>query len=105
MTLVMVGTYVMPELGAGPSPLLFGSLLGVAVTELMTLLVLSGGDAWDDRHRLAMVAGFLVFFVLTRFVQDIEAFAGRSIASVVTVWMLVRLWRRVGASTGGSAPC
>jgi hypothetical protein len=96
MTAVMFGTYVVPELVARPpGPVLSVALWGVVVVEQATLLVLSGGGAWDDCHRLTMVAGFLAFFVLFGVAQDIEAFAGRSIVSVMTVWLLARLWQRV----------
>lgn len=77
-------------------PVLFVILLAVASVELTLLTVMSnGGAAWNDRHQLAMVIGFLGFFLVFGILQDFEVFTGRSVVSIVTIWQLRRLWLRL----------
>ena len=104
-TMIMIGVYVVPEMDS-PPPLL------VSITVLMTLVIITGiwlvrasggGARWDDRHRLALVAGVLAFFIAFGFIQDVgaitgtgdESFAARSIVSVGTIWGLRRMWQHV----------
>ena len=90
MTLFFVAVYVLPERWTPPLPF---SILGLALLDAFTLwlaLRWSGnGGAWDDRHRLAWVAGGLGFFILFNFTSDAEAFAGRSCVSVIAVLGLI----------------
>lgn len=105
MTLIMLGTYVLPDWKSRPAmPVTLGILLGLVVIELAVLTALNhGGAAWSDRHRLALVMGFLAFFVVFCILQDLEGFTGRALIGVVTIWQLRRLWRHVVAreSRGG----
>ncbi len=51
------------------------------------------GYTWDNRHRLALVAGFLTFFVYFCFAKDFQSFKGTSIiglAAIAGIWMLAR---------------
>ena len=49
------------------------------------------GRAWGDRHRFALVAGLLAFFLLLGVLKDAdEGFAGHSLVSAAAA---VALWR------------
>jgi hypothetical protein len=106
MTLIMVGTYIVPEFDSRPPmPVMFVTLLAVMGVELGTLTLLNnGGAAWTDRQRLALVIGFLAFFLVFGIGQDLEGFTGRSVVSIVTVWQLRHLWRRIVARERGESP-
>lgn len=105
MTLVMVGTFVVPNFGSRPPwPALFVTLIALVAAELVTLVVLSRRGAWNDRHRLAMVAGFLAFFLVFGMMRDLDSFAGRSLVSLITAWQLVRLGRRIRACQQSDLP-
>jgi hypothetical protein len=95
MTLIMVGTFVVPGWDARPSAtVMFFTLLTILVVELGALVWLSSGGSWDDRHRLALVIGTLTFFLAFGILKDCESFQGRSLVSGVTLWLLLRLqWR------------
>jgi hypothetical protein len=113
MTLIMVGTYVVPGWDSRPSAAaMFVCLLTIMVVELGALLWLSGGGTWDDRHRLALVIGLLTFFLAFGILKDCESFTGRSLVSGAALWLLVRLQRRgrktipsSGAPTSHTAQC
>jgi len=99
MTLIMIGTYVIPSFKYRP-PLevsLVGLLILVAAEFTVLTVMNNGGAAWDDRHRLALVIGFLAFFVVFGFFQDLGGFTGRSLTAVITIWQLRRWWRIVAA--------
>jgi hypothetical protein len=71
-------------------------LLACDGATLWLLLRWSGNSyGWDDRHRLATVAGLLVFFVLFGVLSDLERFEGKSLVSLATVLALSGLQRRV----------
>jgi hypothetical protein len=92
MTLIMVGTFIVPGWDSRPSPAtMFVALLAVTVVELGALLWLSNRGKWDDRHRLALVLGFLSFFLAFGILKDFESFTGRSLVTVATLWLLLRL--------------
>ena len=95
MTLFFAAVYVLPETWAPP---LWASAAGLALFDLLTLLLLlhlsSNGGAWEDRHRLAWVAGGLGFFLLFNLLADAEAFAGRSCVSAAAVAALALISRR-----------
>jgi hypothetical protein len=73
-------------------------LLALDAAALWLALRWSGnGAAWDDRHRLALFAGFLGFFIYFGFDQDFEKFQGSSLVAVlaiVALWLLGRTVRR-----------
>lgn len=95
MTLIMVGTYMVPGWNSRPpAAITFFSLLTIMVVELGALHCLSNGGTWNDRHRLALVIGLLTFFLVFGILKDCESFAGRSLVSGVALWLLLRLQRR-----------
>lgn len=106
MTLIMIGTYVVPEFDfRPPMPVTFAALLGLTTAELVLLTLMNnGGSAWTDRHRLALVIGFLAFFLVFGIGQDLETCSGRCLVSLVAIWQLRRLWRRIGAREQGDLP-
>jgi hypothetical protein len=100
MTLIMVGTYMVPELDSRPPmPLMFGILVALVILEFAVITGLnSGGAVWTDHHRLALVIGFVAFFLVFAAIQDFDDhFRGRMFVSLVTIWQLRRLWRHLGA--------
>ena len=106
MTLIMAGTYMVPELDFRPPMMVMFVVLLVLVTVEFVVLTLSnkGGVAWTDRHRLAMIIGFLAFFLVFAIGKDFQVFAGRSFVSIVTVWQLRRLWLHIGAREQSALP-
>jgi hypothetical protein len=95
MTLIMVGTFVVPGWDSRPAPaVMFFSLLTILAVELGALLWLSNGGTWDDRHRLALVIGLLTFFLAFGILKDCKSFSGRSLVSGIALWLLLRLERR-----------
>jgi hypothetical protein len=62
------------------------------------LFVRWSGNAqcWDDRHRLAGIAGLLAFFIAFGVLADLdEQWTGKSAVSLVTAVALWQLWRSV----------
>jgi len=106
MTLFFVAVYVLPEIWSPPLAL---PIIGLALLDALTLLLLlrwsGNGGAWDDRHRLAWVAGGLGFFIFFGFANDAEKFAGRSCVSALAIvgFVLFGLWinRRAHRSLPG----
>jgi hypothetical protein len=95
MTLIMAGTFIVPGWETRPpAATMFLGLLTIVVLELGSLLWFSNGGRWDDRHRLALVIGSLSFFLAIGNLKDCESFAGRSLVSGATLWLLLRLQRR-----------
>ena len=95
MTMIMVGTFVVPGWEARPSAsIVFFSLLAILVVELGALRWFSNGGTWDDSHRLALVIGLLTFFLAFGILKDCESFTGRSLVSAAALWLLLRLQRR-----------
>jgi hypothetical protein len=93
MTLFFVITYILPEYATPP---VWASVIALALLDALTLgLVLfwsGNGGAWEDRHRLAWVAGGLGFFILFNFSSDLEeGFAGRSCVSGIAIAALAAL--------------
>jgi hypothetical protein len=107
MTLFFVAVYVLPETWAPPLAL---SVIGLVLLDALTLWVVlrwsGNGGAWDDRHRLAWVAGGLGFFIFFGFANDAEQFAGRSCVSAIAIvgFVLFGLWinRRAHRSLPGA---
>jgi hypothetical protein len=95
MTLIMVGTFMIPGWHSRPAAAtVFLSLLTILVVELGALLWLSNGGTWDDRHRLALVVGLLSFFLTFGILKDCKSFTGRSLISGAALLLLVGLERR-----------
>jgi hypothetical protein len=95
MTLIMVGTFMIPGWHSRPSAAtLFLSLLSILVVEIGALVWLSSGGTWDDRHRVALVIGLLSFFLAFGVLKDCESFTGRSLISGAALLLLVGLQRR-----------
>jgi hypothetical protein len=77
--------------GWPPLPLTLLVLLILDGATLWLLLRWSGnGFGWDDRHRLALIVGFLSFFIVFDFLQDADEWQGRGIVGVVAI---VAFWR------------
>ena len=97
-TTVVLGTVlILPESGWHP-PLRFSVPLLIAFDALtLSLLVRwsGGGGAWEDRHRLALVAGWLTFFLVVSALGDLERFEGRTLVAAATLAALIILWRRI----------
>jgi len=96
ITAVFVGVFSTAERGI---PSLAMTMLLLVLLDGISLLLVwrwSGhGRGWDDRHRLALVAGFLSFFVYFSFDKDIELWQGSSIVGVLTILGLWQLGRDV----------
>ena len=60
------------------------------------VLYFSGnGYNWDERHVLALIAGFLGFFIYFCFNKDFEHWAGRSIVGIFAIVLFWQLYRFV----------
>jgi hypothetical protein len=94
MTLIMVGTYIVPEFSFRPPvTITFFTLVFLVVAEFVILTTMNhGGAGWTDRHRLALVIGYLAFFLVFGIGQDLESFTGRSLVSFVAIFQLRRWW-------------
>jgi len=108
MTLFFAAVYVLPESWTPP---LWLSVSGLFLLDAFTLLLLlfwsGNGGAWDDRHRLAWIAGGLGFFILFNVGSDLEAFTGRSLVSLAAATALAaiaRMIRRRSAAPPDIAP-
>jgi hypothetical protein len=105
MTLFFVAVYMLPETWAPPLAL---SVIGLALLDGFTLWLLlrwsGGGGAWDDRHRLAWVAGGLGFFILFNIASDLETFVGKSCVGAIAMIALVVFGRLVGRRRREAAP-
>lgn len=99
-TIFFFTVYLTPESGVMP---LWATMLGLLVLDLGTLwgiLYLSrNGYGWNDRHRLALIAGILGFFVYFGFGKDLTQWTGASIVSFLTIVGLWQLWRFVTQHT------
>ena len=96
MTLFFMAVYVLPEIVILP---LLLSIVGLILLDGLTLWFLlhwsGNGGSWNDRHRLAWVAGYLGFFILFNITSDLEVFAGRSLISALAILALLQLKFRI----------
>lgn len=73
-------------------------LIGLDSVTLWLIVRWSGhGYAWDDRHRLALIAGALSFFIYACIDHDIEQWEGLSVVAIIAIGALWQLNRRVSA--------
>jgi hypothetical protein len=99
---IFIGIALSAEHGWPPLVVTLAALCAVDAMTLWLVWVLSGrGAGWEDRHRLALVAGLLAFFLFFGTAQDFEQFKGHSIVALLAViglWRIRRASRRVPAS-------
>jgi hypothetical protein len=80
-----------------PAPLV--TVLLLAGLDLLAFVLVwrwsGGGHAWDDRHRLALVAGGLWLFILFSLILESGGAAGMSVVGLAAAVGLWRLGRRV----------
>jgi hypothetical protein len=96
MTALFVGVFSSAEQGVPPFAVTFPLLLLLEGVSLALVWRWSGyGRGWDDRHLLALVAGFLAFFVYFSFDKEVQRWNGSSIVGVLTILGLWRLGRLV----------
>ncbi len=88
--------YLTPDLKVIPLWAAMLWLLALDGGTLWAVLAMSGnGQGWDDRHRLAWIAGGLGFFIYFGFDKDLEQWSGASIVSLATILGLGLFWRFV----------
>ncbi|MDF1824289.1 MAG: hypothetical protein P1U68_06585 [Verrucomicrobiales bacterium] len=74
MALIMIAGSAIPGSDAPPPlPLLLGTMFAVITLEFAILAILTNGSSFGDRHRLAMVLGWLTFFLFFSLAKEIEA--------------------------------
>jgi hypothetical protein len=101
MSAVFLLAFIIPEMELDwwpPWPVTFVAIALLDAGALWLLATISGNGAdWDDRHTLALVTGFLAFFLALAFLQDLAggAFTGASLVAIVTIWGIYRLGRRL----------
>lgn len=82
-------------------PPFFVTALFLLVLDSVTLWLIlrwsGNGFAWDDRHRLSLIAGELSFFIYACFDHDVETWEGLSIVGIIAVIALWQLGRCVTA--------
>jgi hypothetical protein len=109
-TAVFVTVFILPEVAVSrlpPWPVSFAFVIALDLLALGWALRWSGnGFAWDDRHKLALVAGILSFYIGCDVLQDLEEFGGLVFVAAGTVWGLRALWRRTQSryQAGGLRP-
>ena len=92
-----------PSLDVPVALTLVATLVLVALTFWLTMKISAHGS-WSDEHRLALVAGALVFWCLLAPLQELDKTRtdntfGMSMVGLATVLFLVWLWRRVRRRT------
>ncbi len=92
MILIFLGTFY-----EGPKPalsIMFISLVAVDIISLILVLQWSkNGYEWTDKHKIALVSGFLTFFIMLSAIKDLESgFAGYSIISAAGAAALIILY-------------
>jgi hypothetical protein len=93
---IFLSVFFTADYNTPPLPVTILFLLIVEGLTFWLILRWSGnGYAWDDRHRLALVAGFLTFFIYACIEQDLESFRGSSIVAIMAIFSLWKLRNRV----------
>ena len=91
---IFITVFMLPE--GNLLPPLAVSVFFLLVFDVVCLgLFLRWSGNWDDRHRLALVAGFLTFFLVFGVLSDLEQFEAKSLVSLATAICLWRLARRI----------
>jgi hypothetical protein len=97
MSVFFLTVYLTPELRVIPLWATMPALIMLDAGTAWAVLRWSGnGNRWDDRHRLALIAGFLTFFVYFGIDKDLEHWTGTGLVGLATVMALWLLWRIVG---------
>ncbi|MBU7047919.1 MAG: hypothetical protein HXS54_15890 [Theionarchaea archaeon] len=101
MTIFFFTVFLTPQYGVPPYFVTALFLLALDGGTLWLILRWSGnGFAWDDRHRLFLIAGALSFFIYACIDQDLEKWEGSSIVGILAIVALWQLKRRVFARIG-----
>ncbi len=97
-TVVFILAFMLPETGIiAPIALLPPLLLLEGGTVWIVVRWAGGVARWDQRRRLAWIAGLLAFFIAFGVLADIdEQWTGKSVVGLVSILLLWRLWRRAG---------
>nr|MBN2278695.1 hypothetical protein [candidate division Zixibacteria bacterium] len=96
ITVVFSCVFITAEYGFPPLGVTLLSLVLFDAISLALVWRWSGHTrGWDDRHRLALIAGLLVFFVFFAFTKDFESWHGTSIIGILTIMGLWQLGRTV----------
>ncbi len=104
MALVMIGGSAIPGSATPPPlPALLGTMTAVIVLEFLLLAFLTRGHSFGDRHRLAMVLGWLMFFLFFTVAKEIEGegMTQRGVAAALMVLLLLYLHLRAKRETSG----
>ncbi len=105
MTAYFLGVYIVAGNNTVPPLVLIALLLVWDALVLRLALRWSGnGAAWDDRHKLALVAGGLWLFVLWGFVLESEGMLGMSLVSVGLALALEAMARAIKRRTKAEVP-
>jgi hypothetical protein len=104
MFVFFLSVFKSAELGFLP---LWAAMLWLVVVDAATLWLVmrwsGNGYNWDDRHRLALFAGLLGFFIYFSFDKDFEHFSGTSLVGLATIIGLWRLWLSVNRRVKGQS--
>jgi hypothetical protein len=96
MTIFFFTVFLTPQYGVPPYFVTALLLLVLDGGTLWLILRWSGnGLAWDDRHRLYLIAGALSFFIYACIDHDLEKWEGSSIVGILAIVALWQLKRRV----------
>jgi hypothetical protein len=91
MSIFFITVFLTPEIGIIP---LWATVLWLLMLDAGTVWAIlywtSNGYNWDGRHRLALIAGLLAFFVYFSFEKDLEHWTGTSIVGLATI---IGLWQ------------
>jgi hypothetical protein len=99
-TAVFVAVFVLPELDPAWLPPWPATVAFVAAADLIAFLLVlrwsGNGAAWNDRDRLALIAGFSAFYLLVGASKGV----GGILVLIAVVWGFRRVWRRLRAQEG-----
>ena len=95
MIIIFFGTFF--EGLKPPLAIMFTALLLIDILSFALILRWSqNGYGWTERHKVALVSGFLMFFILISAIKDMEGpFAGYSIVSAASIVLFVLLYMKV----------